>query len=53
MKDRLLQLQAIKRNKMTIYNATSSYSWKKKLHRLELDLIESKIKIERLKRQYQ
>jgi len=53
MKDRLTQLQEIKRNKTTIYNSTPSNSWKKQLRRFEIELIDGKIKIEKLKRQYQ
>jgi hypothetical protein len=52
MKDKLLELQARRRNKMKIYNDTASNSWKKQLYRLELALIDNKIKLEQLKRQY-
>ena len=52
MKDKLMDLQNNYRKKMKIYNDTASNSWKKQLHRYELELINGRIKIERLKRQY-
>lgn len=53
MKDKLTELQEIKRNKQNLINKTPSYSWKRKLYALEIQLVENKIKIELLKRQYQ
>jgi len=52
MKDRLLQLQAIKRIKAKMYYDTPSNSWKKQLHKFEMDIMDIKIKIERLKQQH-
>lgn len=52
MKDKLIELQERRRNKIREYNITPSYSWKKKLHKIELDIIENKIKLEQLKKQY-
>lgn len=52
MKNRLTELEEIKRQKRKVYAKCPFGSWKKKLYRFELELIEMKIKIERLKRQY-
>jgi len=52
MKDRLTELEEIKRQKRKVYTNTPFDSWKKKLYRYELELIDGRIKIERLKRQY-
>ena len=52
MKDRLLQLQAIKRIKAKMYYDTPSNSWKKQLHKYEMELLDKKIMIEKLKRQH-
>jgi hypothetical protein len=53
MKDKLIELQGKRRDKFKIYNDTQSSSWKKNLYRYQLDVIDSRIKIERLKRQNQ
>ena len=52
MKDKLTELQEIRRRKFSEYNKTPSYSWKKKLNKMALDIIDIKIKMEQLKRQY-
>ena len=52
MKDRITALQELRRNKQKKYNQTPSYSWKKKLIKIELDIVDSKIKMELLKKQY-
>ena len=53
MKNILNDLINKRRDKMKEYNDTPSYSWKKKLYRIELQLLDGRIKRERLKRQYQ
>jgi len=52
MKDPLIELQERRRIKQRNYNSTPSYSWKKKLYKIELDIIDNKIKLEQLKKQY-
>ena len=52
MKDRITALQELRRNKLRKYNQTPSYSWKKKLIKIELDILENRIKLELLKKQY-
>lgn len=52
MKDKLTELRERRTKKLKAYNGTPSYSWKKKLYKIELEIIENKIKIEILKRQY-
>jgi len=52
MKDRITELQKRKRDKLKAYNGISANSWKKKLYRLQLDIIEKQIQIERLRRQF-
>jgi len=51
--DKLRELTSKRRNKLIDYNKTDSNSWKKKLKKLELDQIDVKIKIERLKLQFE
>ena len=53
MKDNLNELISKRQYKMKEYNHTPSYSWKKKLKLIELQIIDGRIKRERLKRQYQ
>ena len=53
MIDKLSILQDQRKEKLKEYNKTPITSWKKKLHRLELGIIDGKIKIEKLKKQYQ
>lgn len=52
MKDKLMELRERKTKKLRDYNHTPSYSWKKKLYKIELEIIDNKIKIEILKKQY-
>ena len=52
MKDTLTELQNRKRNKLKVYNSTPSYSWKKKLYKIEIEILDNKIKLEQLKKQY-
>ena len=47
-----MELQIKRRNKQKIYNDAPMTSWKKRLYRYELELIDGRIKIERLKKQY-
>lgn len=51
MSDKLRELESKRRDKLLDYNQTDSKSWKKKLKKLELEQIEGKIKIEKLKLQ--
>ena len=53
MNNNLNQLIAKRNLKAKEYNDTPSYSWKKKLYKLELDILNGKIKILRLRKQYQ
>ena len=53
MSDKLNELTSKRRDKLIDYNKTDSNSWKKKLKKLELDQIDVKIKIEKLKLQYE
>jgi isocitrate lyase len=52
MKDKLTELREKKIKKLRDYNNTPSYSWKKKLYKIELEIIDNRIKIEILKKQY-
>ena len=52
MKDRLTELQETRRRKSNDYNKIPSYSWKKKLYKMALDIIDIQIKMEQLRRQY-
>lgn len=47
-----MQLREIRRQKFKVYSEALSISWKKKLYKLELQIIDNKIQIEKLKRQY-
>ena len=51
--DKLKELNNKRGIKFKEYNDTPATSWKKKLRRLELDIIDGRIRRERLKRQYQ
>jgi hypothetical protein len=51
--DKLQELTSKRRDKLIDYIHTDSKSWKKKLKKLELDQIDIKIKIEKLKLQYE
>lgn len=53
MSDKLTELTIKRRDKLIDYNKTDSKSWKKKLKKLELDQIDGKIKIEKLKLQFE
>ena len=52
MKDKIFLLQDKRRKKMKVYNDTPGDSWKKQLHRIEIQIMDSRIKLEQLKRQY-
>jgi hypothetical protein len=52
MSNRIIQLQNKRRIKVKEYNDTLTSSWKKKLKRIELQIIDSQISRERLKHQY-
>ena len=51
--DKVQELISKRRDKLIDYVNTDSKSWKKKLKKLELDQIDVKIKIERLKLQFE
>ena len=51
--DKLNQLLIKRQYKVREYNSIPSSSWRKRLKKLEIELIDGNIKIERLKRQYQ
>ena len=51
--DKLKALNNKRAIKLKNYIATPATSWKKKLRKLELDITDGRIRIERLKRQYQ
>ena len=50
---RLQQLREQRQKKYKDYIETDSKSWKKRLRKLELDNLDVKIKIEKLKAQYE
>ena len=51
--NKLNVLSSKRRSKNTEYIKTSSISWKKKLRKYELDILDGKIRIEKLKRQFE
>ena len=51
--NKLRELTNKRKIKYTEYIKTSYTSWKKKLRKLELDILDGKIKIEKLKRQFE
>jgi len=53
MISKLLTLQNKRIIKLKEYNATSTNSWKKRLRRLELQILDSQINREKLIRQFQ
>ena len=53
MKDKLSELRELRSKKLKVYNKTPSYSWKKKLVKIEIEMVDNRIKMEILKRQYQ
>lgn len=53
MNKKLIELQKKRRIKLKEYNDTLSNSWKKRLKRIELQIIDSQINRERLKHLYQ
>lgn len=53
MIDKLSILQDQRKDKLKEYYKTPINSWKRKLHKLELEIIDGKIKIAKLKKQYQ
>ncbi len=52
MNKKLIELQKKRRIKLDEYNNTSSNSWKKKLKRIELQLIDFQINREKLIQQF-
>lgn len=52
MRSKLIVLINKRRAKLKEYNNTSTNSWKKRLKRIELQIIDGQINIERLKQQY-
>lgn len=52
MKDKISELQAIRKIKYKSYTDTPAYSWKKKLYKIEIEIIDGKLKRERLRRQF-
>ena len=52
MSNKLIDLQNKRRIKLKEYNGTNSNSWKKRLKRIELQIIDGQINRERLKEQY-
>lgn len=52
MKDAISELINRKRKKMMVYNKTPSNSWKKQLYRIELQILDNRIRLEQLKKQY-
>ncbi len=53
MENKIQDLLKKRRDKLKEYNTTDSKSWKKRLKKLELDIIEIKVKIEKLRKQYE
>jgi len=52
MNERLKELESKRQKKIKVYNATPSNSWKRKLIKMEIEIIEGRIKIEKLKQQF-
>ena len=50
--NKLNALNNKRRSKYTEYVKTSSISWKKKLRKYELEILDGKIKIEKLRQQF-
>ncbi len=53
MNKKLIELQNKRRIKLKEYNDTLTGSWKKRLKRIELQIIDGQINRERLKQQHQ
>jgi uncharacterized protein (UPF0218 family) len=53
MNKKLIELQKRRRIKLKEYNDTLTSSWKKKLKRIELQIIDGQINREQLKEQHQ
>jgi hypothetical protein len=53
MRNKLIELQKKRRIKLKEYNSTLTNSWKKRLKRIELQIIDGQINRERLIQQYQ
>ena len=53
MNKKLIDLQNKRRIKLKEYNDTLTSSWKKRLRRIELQIIDGQINRERLKHQHQ
>ncbi len=52
MKDKLMILLSKRRIKLKQYTSTLTSSWKKHLHKLELDILDGRINAERYKRKH-
>ncbi len=52
MKDAISELINRKKKKMITYNKNPCNSWKKQLYRIELQILDNRIRFEQLKKQY-
>jgi hypothetical protein len=52
-KDKLKMLTDKRRIKFNEYSKTAITSWKKRLRKYELDILDNKIRIEKLKQQFE